>query len=124
KWPPYVRLPSMMAPTAVMRGEKVELLLGSAGSNRIRSAITNVILNYTVFGRSVEESIELPRLHYEKKKVFLEPGYSELLFKAIEKHYQLILFKERNMFFGGVQAVDLSYNGAGDPRRGGVFIKL
>jgi len=124
KWPPYVRLPSMMAPTAVMRGEKVELLLGSAGSNRIRSAITNVILNYTVFGYSVEESIELPRLHYEKKKVFLEPGYNESLFKLVKKYYELIFFSKKNVFFGGVQAVDLNYQGAGDPRRGGFFKKV
>ncbi len=124
KWPPYVRLPSMMAPTATFKGGGVELLLGSAGSNRIRSAIVNVILNYTVFNYPVEESIELPRLHCERKKVFLELGFSESLFKTIEKHYQLTVFKEKNMFFGGVQAVDFSYNGKGDPRRGGVFLKV
>ncbi|NPA58367.1 MAG: gamma-glutamyltransferase, partial [Aquificae bacterium] len=45
KWEPYVRLPSMMTPTAVLKGEKVVLSLGSAGSNRIRSAIVQVILN-------------------------------------------------------------------------------
>ncbi|MHB8531657.1 MAG: gamma-glutamyltransferase, partial [Solirubrobacteraceae bacterium] len=31
------RMPSMMAPSIVLRGEEVELVVGSAGSNRIRS---------------------------------------------------------------------------------------
>src|SRR5207248_309940 len=38
------RLPSMMAPTAVLRDGVAELVLGSAGSNRIRSAILETII--------------------------------------------------------------------------------
>src|SRR5207244_371898 len=38
--PPGLRMPSMMAPTVVLGADgQVELVLGSAGSNRIRSAI-------------------------------------------------------------------------------------
>ncbi len=124
KWSPYVRLPSMMSPTAVVGTSGVELLLGSAGSNRIRSAIVNVILNYIVFKFSVEESIELPRVHYEKGRVFIEPGYDESLLNVLKEHYRLVQFRERNMFFGGVQAVDFNYRGKGDPRRGGVFLRV
>ena len=44
--PPGQRLPSMMAPTVVLgRDGAPELALGSAGSNRIRSALLQVIVN-------------------------------------------------------------------------------
>jgi len=124
KWPPYVRLPSMMAPTGVLKEERVELLLGSAGSNRIRSAIVQVILNFLVFKFDIKKSIDCPRIHFENGTVYAEPGYSESVLKIVENHYRLIRFKSKSMFFGGVQAVDGRLSGAGDPRRGGVFIKV
>ena len=124
KWPPYVRLPSMMAPTGVLKGGEVELLLGSAGSNRIRSAIVQVIINNLEFKFDIERAIEAPRIHYENNTVYSEPGYSESVFKEIEKHYKLVRFQSKSMFFGGVQAVTGEFSGAGDGRRGGTFLKL
>src|SRR6185295_18634274 len=45
RFAPGRRMPSMMAPTVVVGdGGEVELVLGSAGSNRIRSAILQVIV--------------------------------------------------------------------------------
>src|SRR3712207_1447264 len=44
-YPPGRRLPSMMAPTIVCGPEGPEIVLGSAGSNRIRSAMLQVIVN-------------------------------------------------------------------------------
>ena len=44
RYPAGRRLPSMMAPTVVRRAGAAELVLGSAGSNRIRSAILQTIL--------------------------------------------------------------------------------
>ena len=45
RYPPGRRMPSMMSPTVVLGdGGDVELVLGSAGSNRIRSAILQVIV--------------------------------------------------------------------------------
>ncbi len=124
KWSPYVRLPSMMSPTAVFDEGELKLLLGSAGSNRIRSAIVQVILNCTVFGKSVKEAVELPRLHFEKDKVFLEPGFPEEVVEEVQKHYRTVLFSEKSLFFGGVQAVTGNFDGAGDGRRGGVVVRL
>ena len=44
--PPGRRMPSMMSPTVVLDAEgEVELVVGSAGSNRIRSAILQVVVN-------------------------------------------------------------------------------
>ena len=124
KWPPYVRLPSMMAPTGVFGKGGVELLLGSAGSNRIRSAILQVILNHLYFGLSVEESVRRPRLHYEKGLVFVEPGYSQQVVERLREHYRVNQFNQINLFFGGVQAVTSELLGSGDPRRGGFFIRV
>jgi gamma-glutamyltranspeptidase/glutathione hydrolase len=122
RWPPYVRLPSMMAPTAVLSGGGPELLLGSAGSNRIRSAIVEVLVNYLALGLPVDEAVSLPRLHYEKGEVFMEPGFPEETVEAVKRHYKLSLFRSKNLFFGGVQAVVRGLKGAGDERRGGAVV--
>ena len=122
RWPPYVRLPSMMSPTAVFKGEKPLLLLGSAGSNRIRSAIVQTVLNSLVFKMGPEESVGAPRLHYENGKVFLEPGFPEETVSEIKRHYRTTLFREKSLFFGGVQLVTSDFKGAGDPRRGGAVV--
>ena len=49
------RMPSMMAPSVVMRDGEVELVLGSAGSNRIRSAILQTIVGVVDHGMAVRE---------------------------------------------------------------------
>ena len=59
------RLPSMMAPTVVARDGAVHLALGSAGSNRIRSAILQVIIGVIDRGLSLVGAVEAPRVHWE-----------------------------------------------------------
>jgi gamma-glutamyltranspeptidase/glutathione hydrolase len=122
KWPAYVRLPSMMSPTVVMKGDRLKISLGSAGSNRIRSAIIQVILNHLIFKKSIEKSVALPRVHYENHTVFMEPGFDEELVKVSKKIYETVVFEEKSLFFGGVQAVTGDFKGAGDPRRGGCTV--
>ncbi len=117
-WPHGIRLPSMMAPTAVMKGKIAHLLLGSAGSNRIRSAIIQTILNYLEYGMDIQTSINSSRIHYEKGVVSMEPSYDKSIREDIEKLYELHYFNEKNMFFGGVQAVTGDLQGGYDKRRG------
>jgi gamma-glutamyltranspeptidase/glutathione hydrolase len=109
------RMPSMMAPTIVVRDGQAELAVGSAGSNRIRSAILQTIL------RSIDDA---PRLHYEDGVVYTEPGIDTAALEAAG--WQLGPFRERNLFFGGAQAVAREdgggFSGGGDPRRGGAAI--
>ena len=50
RYPPGRRMPSMMAPTVVLGDGEVELVLGSAGSNRIRSAILQTIVGVVDHG--------------------------------------------------------------------------
>ena len=72
--PPGARVPSMMAPTVVLRDGRPELALGSAGSNRIRSAILQTVLAVVDGGAHAEEAVTAPRLHVEGRELDAEPG--------------------------------------------------
>jgi gamma-glutamyltranspeptidase/glutathione hydrolase len=116
------RMPSMMAPSIVMGHGGVELVLGSAGSNRIRSAILQTIVAVVDHGLSVGEAVCAPRVHFEDGVVFAEPGI-ELEDPLAD--VQVVRFGALNLFFGGVQAAERRgdvLSGAGDPRRGGVAV--
>ncbi len=116
------RMPSMMAPTVVMGEGGVELVLGSAGSNRIRSALLQTIIGVVDHGLGVEEAVRAPRLHYEDGALFAEPG---LELSQLDPELAVVRFRSQNLFFGGVQAAlrrDGSLSGAGDPRRGGAAL--
>jgi gamma-glutamyltranspeptidase/glutathione hydrolase len=118
------RLPSMMAPTVVLRGSEPELVLGSAGSNRIRSAILQTIVRVIDERTPVREAVEAPRIHFEDGVVYAEPGVDTGPLEAADR--ALSRFHQRNLFFGGVQAVardpEGTLGGGGDPRRGGAAI--
>jgi gamma-glutamyltranspeptidase/glutathione hydrolase len=122
---PGRRVPSMMAPTVVLRDGQIELGLGSAGSNRIRSAILQTIVRAVEQGMAAEEAVRAPRLHYEAGIVQAEPGIDEQPLARIEARGIPVLRRPAiNLFFGGVQAVARdpssgALSGGGDPRRGG-----
>lgn len=119
KWQEYVRLPSMMTPTIILKNSKPHLILGSSGSNRIRSAIIQTILNHLVFGKDIESAVLCPRLHMENNVVYLEPGFDKKVIEMIENHYPVVNFETKNLFFGGVQAVTGDMTGCADIRREG-----
>jgi gamma-glutamyltranspeptidase/glutathione hydrolase len=122
--PPGRRMPSMMAPTVVLREGAPELVLGSAGSNRIRSAILQTILRVIDDDLRARDAVEAPRIHFEDGVVYAEPGIDTGLLEAEGR--AIARFRDRNLFFGGVQAVqrdlDGCFWGGGDPRRGGAAI--
>jgi gamma-glutamyltranspeptidase/glutathione hydrolase len=120
--PPGRRLPSMMAPTIVLGDGGPHLVLGSAGSNRIRSAILQVVIGVLDHGLDVQAAIDAPRVHFEEGVVYVEPGVDT----SGLQHEQnaLVRFTRRNLFFGGAQAVlrepaGGALTGGCDPRRGG-----
>ncbi|HEX6752111.1 MAG TPA: gamma-glutamyltransferase [Solirubrobacterales bacterium] len=122
---PGRRVPSMMAPTVVLRDGEIALGLGSAGSNRIRSAILQTIVRAVEQGMAAEQAVRAPRLHYEAGVVQAEPGIEEEALTRIEARGVPVLRRPAiNLFFGGVQAVARdpstgALGGGGDPRRGG-----
>ena len=116
--PPGRRLPSMMAPTMVLGEHGPTLVLGSAGSNRIRSAILQVVVGVLDRGLDVQAAIDAPRVHVEDGVTYLEPGVDET---GLEDR-TLVRFQAPNLFFGGAQAVERAgdeLRGGGDFRRGG-----
>ena len=123
--PVGARMPSMMSPTIVLRDGEVVAGLGSAGSNRIRSAVLATIVGLVTDGLPPAEAIEAPRVHVEAGTIQAEPGVDEEALRALEAQgYPVVRWAERNLFFGGVQAVARdpqtgALSGAGDPRRGG-----
>jgi gamma-glutamyltranspeptidase/glutathione hydrolase len=124
--PPGRRLPSMMAPTVVLGTDGApQLALGSAGSNRIRSALLQVIVNALDRGMDAAAAVEAPRMHFEDGVVYAEPGIDGAALEAAG--HTVARFRARNLFFGGCQAVERdpatgATGGGGDPRRGGAVV--
>ncbi|HEV7398911.1 MAG TPA: gamma-glutamyltransferase [Solirubrobacterales bacterium] len=122
---PGRRVTSMMAPTVVLRDGEIEMGLGSAGSNRIRSAILQTIVRAVEQGMGAGDAVRAPRLHFEQGVVQAEPGIDEEALARIEARGTPVLRRpEINLFFGGTQAVAREHgtgalSGGGDPRRGG-----
>jgi gamma-glutamyltranspeptidase/glutathione hydrolase len=125
---PGTRVTSMMAPTVVLRDGEVELALGSAGSNRLRSAIMQVIRYVVDYDLDVKPAVDHGRIHYEGGMLHVESGFDQSALSELERRgYRLLRWKGVNLYFGGVQAVyrhpgSGALSGAGDPRRGGAVV--
>lgn len=124
RWPRNTRLSSMMSPGFFTRSNGETVALGSGGSNRIRTAVLQVVRNIVTKGMSLEHAIHAPRLHHEGGHLALErhPDGGEMV--ALRLAYpDMTVWQEPNMYFGGVHAVSLHHDGGihavGDPRRGG-----
>ena len=126
-WHPGTRMASMMAPTLIERpgGHAV---LGSGGSNRIRSAILQVITNLVDLDMTPEEAVNRPRIHVEGDLLSLEGGFAPAEDAALAATgLRIDRWQDRNLFFGGVHVVAQGESGldaAGDPRRGGAGLRI
>ncbi len=120
---PGDRMMSMMAPVIVCRDGHPVLSLGSAGSNRIRSATLQTISNVIDFDMTPDQAIQMPRVHHESGFLQLEGGIDPSVVEPlIALGFKANLWDDRSLYFGGVQAVAARHAhlaGAGDPRRGG-----
>jgi gamma-glutamyltranspeptidase/glutathione hydrolase len=121
---PGARLMSMMAPSLLLREGMPRLVAGSAGSSRLAGAILQIVANVAARGLGVEEAVEAPRMHFENGVAHCEdPAAADELEAA---GYPVVRWRERNLFFGGVSAVEIREDGslaaAGDPRRGGAGV--
>ncbi len=122
---PGIRLTSMMSPSIVSKAGEPRLVLGSAGSVRIRAAVMQVVVNVVEHGLSVEEAIAMSRVHVDEPHVHAEGGHDPAALDRARRARATTSSAggERNLFFGGVAAVERRPDGslaaAGDPRRGG-----
>jgi gamma-glutamyltranspeptidase/glutathione hydrolase len=121
---PGSRLTSMMAPSLVVHRGRPRLVVGSAGSVRLRGAILQTVVNAVDHGLELEEAITAPRVHLEEPQVHCEGGADPAELDRLEQEgYDVVRWSRRNLYFGGVSAVAVGADGslaaAGDPRRGG-----
>ena len=117
----------MMAPTVVAMPDERRIALGSGGSNRIRSAILQVIVNLLDFGAPLERAVEAPRIHLEDDTLNLETGFDESVLEELRAPFpRQRIWPATNLFFGGAHSVQLDgaghCSGQGDSRRGGVCL--
>jgi gamma-glutamyltranspeptidase/glutathione hydrolase len=127
RWPEGGRLVSMMAPSIALWPDGGCLALGSGGSNRLRTAILQVLLNFADFGLSLEEAVTAQRIHVEGSLANAERGYGPDALSTLRGFAENVVeWPELNLFFGGVHAVargvDGRFDAAGDPRRAGAAL--
>jgi len=119
-WPLNRRLASMMAPTILQCGRR-RFLLGSGGSNRIRTTLAQVICALVDFDMPLEAAIAAPRLHFERDGAAMEtPPQTppERIGWLLSRFPEARRWPQRNLYFGGVHAVGPD-GAVADIRRGG-----
>ncbi len=126
-WPVDTRLASMMCPTLIDAPDGGLIALGSGGSNRIRSAIFQVVARICLGDAGLEEAVRAPRLHIENGHLDVEvPGADDELQQLKDLFPDHRVWPEKNMFFGGVHAVCADGSGRftciGDHRREGAAV--
>ena len=124
---PGRRLTSMMAPSLVLADGAPRLVVGSAGSIRLRAAILQIVVNVVDHELGAAEAIEAPRVHLDDGHLHLEGGTDPAVADRLEEWgYPVVRWSQRNLYFGGASAVvvrpDGSLEAAGDPRRGGAAV--
>ncbi len=111
------RMGSMMSPFVAFDSGGPALVGGAAGGSRIRSALTQVIVNVLHRRLPVAASIAAPRLNPVPGRVHVEPGFGPDVLRAFDPD-EVVQWRALDSYFGGVSAIGRSGPGA-DPRRGG-----
>lgn len=126
-WAEDTRLASMMCPMALRR--KGELtMMGSGGSNRIRSALAQVALRLIDGEEALEPAVRAPRMHIDDTPHILDfedTGTDEWRDAMLTEFPSANAWPKQSMYFGGVHAVRQTRNGfeaAGDERRSGAVL--
>ena len=118
--PPGERVASMMAPSLVVSPQgEVSLAVGSGGSKRIRTALLQVIAGAIDQRVPLDELVDAPRLHWDGAQLHVEPGWGPDVVDGLAARWPVSRWPQRDLYFGGVQAVRPGSEAAADPRRGG-----
>ena len=123
-WPLDTRLSSMMCPTVIEHHDGSVTALGSGGSNRIRSAVAQVVAHVCLGELDLVTAVEAPRLHVEGEHLDFEDHFDAMcrdeLVGLFEEHRA---WPRRDLFFGGAHSVQRTagshLTGVGDRRRAG-----
>jgi len=116
---PRTRMASMMAPTLALGPDGLELVIGSAGGTRLRTALVGVAAGILDEGLDPVAAVERPRFHRVGDVVNAEPGVDERALEQLtESGLQVRRWPGRHHYFGGVSLIG-SAGAAADPRRSG-----
>ena len=118
------RMASMMSPTILEQlGSNNKIALGTGGSNRIKTAMFQVIWQLISENKTLAQAINQPRLHYENGVLDIEHGFDKHIIAELSGHYEKTnIWQQRSLYFGGVNAVQHGQTNIaiGDSRRSGV----
>jgi gamma-glutamyltranspeptidase/glutathione hydrolase len=109
----------MMSPSLLVKDDEIRLVIGSGGSKRIRTAVSQVMSQVVDFKRPLKTAVEAPRLYWDGEILQVEPGFSEEALQELKRQVKINLWEKKDVYFGGVHAVIPGKCGAGDSRRGG-----
>ncbi|MFK7945818.1 MAG: gamma-glutamyltransferase [Paracoccaceae bacterium] len=127
-WKPGQRLSSMMCPLVTEWPDGQFAMLGSGGSNRIRSALLQVLVGLIDRGHAPEDAVAAARIHVDGSRDgpqtdFEDLGDDEFRERVLTAAPEARPWSDPSMFFGGVHMVQSDGRGnlqaAGDPRRAG-----
>lgn len=121
---PGKRVFSMMSPSLLIKDGHVRLVIGSGGSKRIRTAVSQVLSQVVDFERPLQQAVDSPRMYLDEECLQLEPGFDEAAVSSLQQVVAVNTWPQRDVYFGGVHAVVPGVEGAGDPRRGGAAINV
>jgi gamma-glutamyltranspeptidase / glutathione hydrolase len=118
---------SSTAPTIVLSGDRVELVVGSPGSGRIPPAVISMIVHTLIYDLHPADAIRMPRVYpmINDPVVQMERGFSAEALRVLNERGYVISPSNfpMNMLFGGVQMIrvldDGTMIGVSDPRRDG-----
>jgi gamma-glutamyltranspeptidase/glutathione hydrolase len=131
--PPGSAISTMMAPTLLSRGSD-RIALGSGGSNRLRTAILQVLVGLVEHMKPPPDAVHAPRLHVEIDRTTQRPriafettGLADDVIEALSAAYPHTpaQFADPNLYFGGVHLATRlggKLDGVGDARRGGARV--
>lgn len=122
---------SSMTPTILVKDGKPVMAIGSPGSERIISAVLQVISLWIDAGLRIEDAVSYPRIHVTPDRIiYSEPDVLSEKEKSLienagfvfEQPPSEIIINGLNPYFGGVNTVAFEndeWKGAADPRRDG-----
>ena len=125
-----VNIPSSMSPSLVKKDGQNVLVIGTPGSKRIVSTISQLIQLWIDGDESIQDIIKFPRVHAIQNSVYLEDEQIDVaLLHALRLDGYTIAFPQYdltnnglNAYFGGVHAIEFkngTWKAAADPRRDG-----
>jgi gamma-glutamyltranspeptidase/glutathione hydrolase len=127
---PGERMGSMMSPSLIAWPDGTRAVLGTGGSERIRSATLGVLVRLLDDGSDLASAVSAPRVHVSgDHQIHVEPGLEPDQLRALDRSAATAgwpaveHWPTTNVYFGGVHAVrrhpDGRVTAVGDGRRGG-----